>query len=319
MAAPTALTLLDLAKRTHNNKISDVAEVLDKKIPLFRRLPFMQATDMNSHLITRRGSLPSGTWRQLNSGVAPNKSDVIQIKENIGLLEGWSEIDVVEAKMSGNIKAYRKMEDIAHVEGMSQQLETALFYQNLATNIASFNGLAHRYDEITTDLVYDADASGSDGSVTSIWIVEMGPRGLYGIYPHGSGSYGLDVDPKPAMTKEDSSGGLYDVFRTKFSFSLGLAIKDVRAVKRIANIPLTSAGLTAAIPLMRKAINRLPGIGQKAILVSPSILDLFEEDADDKTNVHYGPESPYGDTILKFKGVPMYKSEMILETEDTIS
>lgn len=319
MAAPTALTLLDLAKRTHNNEISDVAEILSRKIPLIQMLPMVQATDLNSHLITRRGSLPSGSWRRLNEGVAPNKSDVIQVTENIGLLESWSEIDAKEARMSGNVAAYREMEDKAHVEGMSQQLETALFYQTLKSNIASFDGLATRYGTITTDMVYDTDASGSSGSVTSIWVVELGPMGLFGIYPHGDKTIGLHIDKKGLQTKEDSSGGLYDVYRTKFDFTLGIGVKDTRAVKRIANVPVTEAGVTAALDYVRAAINRLPGVGKRAILVSPTTMDALEAVVDSKTNVSYSPDDPFGNTVLRFKGVNIYKSDKILETETSVS
>lgn len=318
MAAPTALTLLDLAKRTHNNMIMDVAEILTKKIPLLQMLPFVQATDTNSHLITRRGSLPSGTWRKLNSGVAPNKSDVTQVQEPIGLLEGWSEIDEREAKMSGNVNAYRQVEDMAHVEGMSQQLETALFYQTLASNIASIDGLATRFSSLDVSGETVWGAGGSTGAVASIWTMELGPQGLFGIYPHGDKQIGLHVTPFAAETK-DSSGSYYRVLRTMFSFMLGLGIKDTRAVKRIANVTCTSAGVTTALPYLRAAINRLPGVGKRIILVSPTTMDALETIVDAKTNVQYAPSDPFGNTVLKYKGVPIYKSDKLLETETALT
>ena len=319
MAAPTSLTLLDLAKRTHNNAISEVAEVLTKKIPLLQMLPFVQATDLNSHLITRRGSLPTGTWRMLNKGVAPNKSDVIQVTEPIGLLEGWSQVDCREAEMSGNVKAYRHQEDIAHVEGMSQQLETALFYQTLASNMASFDGLAKRYAAIATDMVYSPTTAGSSGSCASIWVAELGPRGLFGIYPHGDPQIGLHVDPHAKETEKDSDGGLYEVYRTKFSFLIGLAIRDTRSVKRIANVGMTEASVTAALTKLRSAINRLPGNGTQAIFVSPTTMDILEGIVDSKSNVKYAPDDPFGNTVLKYKGINIHKCDKLLETESTVS
>lgn len=319
MAAPTALTLLDLAKRTHNNMIMDVVEVLNKKIPLISMLPFMQATDTNSHVIARRGSLPTGTWRRLNKGVAPNKSDVVQVTEGIGLLESWSEIDEREARMSGDVKGYRQQEDLSHVEGMSQQLETALFYQYLYNNVASFNGLSQRYADLetTTGSVYGA--GGSSGAVASIWVLELGPQGLYGIYPHGDPQIGLHVDPKPMMVKTDSDDGLYDVLRTKFSFMIGLALKDTRAVKRIANVTETKAGVTTALPYLSKAINRMPKNGKGLIIVSQGIRDGLEEIANDKTNVQYLPNDPFGYSVMQFKGLPIYTSDQLLGTETALT
>ncbi len=318
MAAPTSLTLLDLAKRTNNNKVMDVAEVLDRKIPLIRMMPFFPSTDLNSHTVARRGSLPTGTWRQMGEYVSPNKSDVVQIKEPIGELVGWSEMDSSEYDIAPDKKAYRKMEDLAHVEGMSQQLETALFYQSLADDPASIDGLATRYSAIATDSVYDVGGD-SDGDQSSIWVCELGPHGLYGIYPKESKEVGLNVELFPKERTVNSSGAIKEVYRSKFTFRIGLAIKDTRAVKRIANIDATEAAVTTALDSVSAAINRLPGHGQRVILVSQTIRDYLEQVTDAKTNVRYLPESPFGFDLYYFKGVPIFTCEKLLATEDELS
>ena len=43
-------------------------------------------------------TLPSGTWRRFNEGVAPTKSTAVQITDSCGMLETYSEIDKALAR-----------------------------------------------------------------------------------------------------------------------------------------------------------------------------------------------------------------------------
>lgn len=318
MAAPTSMTILDLAKRTNNNKLMDIAEVLSAKIPLVKMMPFMPSTDFNHHKVARRGSLPTGTWRKMGEYVSPNKSDVVQVEEPIGELVGWSEMDSSEYDIAPDKVAYRKAEDIAHVEGMSQQLETAIFYQALADDAASIQGLSDRYSAIATDSVWSAGGS-EDGAMMSLWVVELGPQGLYGIYPRESKEIGMSVTPYPKERTTNSSNAIKEVYRTKFQFRLGLALKDTRSVKRIANVIQSEAGLIAGLDDLSAAINRLPGHGTRAIMVGQTARDYLEQVSDAKTNVRYLPESPFGYDLYSFKGVPIFTCDKLLDTEDVLS
>ncbi len=98
------------------------------------------------HRTSVQTSLPTGTWRRFNEGIAPTKSTSTQITDSCGMLETYSEIDKALADLNGNTATYRLSEDRAFLEGLTQQLAGVLFYGNTATNPERFMGFAPRYN-----------------------------------------------------------------------------------------------------------------------------------------------------------------------------
>lgn len=315
---PQMLTLLDLAKRTHMGSLIDIAEVLNRATPILMDAAWQEANGLNSHTIARRASLPEGTWRMLNQGVKPTKSDVVQIVEPIALLEDWSQVDIEEINLAPNGKLYRYQEDIAHVEGMGHQLEEAYWYENAKTNPAAITGLANRYADVSMDEVFNVGGS-SSGSMTSIWIVEHGPQATFFVYPRGNRQLGISMEDRGMSQLVNAQGEMYDVFRTKFKAYAGIAIRDTRCVKRVCNMVMTQDGLKAAIKKMREALNRLPGTGTPAIYISKGTKDLFDNYVDEKTNVVYQANDPFGRPVMTFNGITMRTCDALLETEATVS
>ena len=81
------LTLLELAKRTNNNALSAIVEVLDETNEWLEDAIWLEANQAMSHITTQRTSIPKGTWRRLNQGVAPEASSTYKMVEGIGILE----------------------------------------------------------------------------------------------------------------------------------------------------------------------------------------------------------------------------------------
>src|SRR5574343_1289690 len=147
MALLTAnrLTLLELAKRTRENQVVAIAEILSKTNSMLADAPYVQANDTTSHTTTKRHYLPAGSWRKVNQGVATESSQTTQVTEGIGMLEAYSRVDAALVDMSPNGRAFRLSEDLAFIEGMSQTLATALVYSTTTGYPEKFNGFATRY------------------------------------------------------------------------------------------------------------------------------------------------------------------------------
>ncbi|MBT5778025.1 MAG: hypothetical protein HOA58_10240 [Rhodospirillaceae bacterium] len=87
------------------------------------------------------------------------------------------------------------------------------------------------------------EASGIGRDSTSMWFVVWGERTFHMIYPQGT-SAGLQRDNKGKQTKE-SSGLVFDVYRDKFTWDVGMSVRDWRYISRIANIDVSDLNATA--------------------------------------------------------------------------
>ena len=316
-----AMTLVELAKRLNNSQIMDIAEVLDKTNEIFKDMPMVEANQPTSHVIAQRTALPSGSWRQINQGVAYESSLTKQIVEPIGMLESYSKCDEALAMMSGNPARFRWTEDKAFIEGLAQTFATAFFYGDTATVPEKFNGLSVRaaYDAAADTYVIDAGGSGSD--CTSIWVCEVGEDKVHLIYPRGSRSMGISAEDMGIQLVLESTSSL-NVFRayvTHFVLRIGLAIHDDKAVQRIASIESAGSSNIFDPDNLVKAINLLPSMGKNAVIYcNKTIRSQMDINVMDKTNVYYTIREPYGEPLLYFRGVPVRTCEAITDTETAL-
>ena len=312
------LTLIELAKRTNNSEIMDIAEVLDKTNEIFKDMPMVEANQPTSHVISQRTALPSGTWRQINAGVAYESSQTKQVVEPIGMLESFSKCDEALALLSRNPARFRWTEDKAFIEGLAQTFATAFFYGDTATVPEKFNGLSVRaaYDAAADTYVIDEGGSGSD--CTSIWVVEVGENKVHLVYPSGSRSMGIGSEDMGIQLVTDGTNP-FRAFVTHFVLRIGLAIHDDKAVQRIASIESAGSSNIFDPDNLVKAINLLPGMGQGAVIYcNKTIRSQMDINVMDKTNVYYTIREPYGEPLLYFRGVPVRTCEAILDTETAL-
>ena len=314
--------MLGLARQTGPEmNILDIAEVLDEASPIFIDAPMLRANDITSHVLSRRTSLPTPTWRKINSGIAVNRGSVNQVRENIGMLEARSEIDVKLLDISPEPGKLRSNEDHAQLEGMSQEFENTFVGGSMDSSPEEFDGLEKRYGTIDSLNVFDnGESAGSTN--TSIWLVQWGPRSVHLIYPRNSSTIGITREDLGQETITDSGATLkYNAWVTKFTLDIGLAIHDTRGVKRIANI---NADFTDAQSLNEniiiQAINQFPlnanGVVMYVNRDTQTQLDIL---AKDKTNVFYTPDGPFGRPQMFFRGTPVHRMDAITSTESVIS
>lgn len=330
-----AYTFADLAVALNaaGNGLAPTVEMLGKAHPILEDIPWKEGNLVTGHKTTMRTSLPTGTWRLLNSGAVLGKSSKAVITDTCAILEGYNQIDVDLADIGGNAKAFREDEDKAFIEGYSQQVADTLIYGNTASNPGTFLGFSPRYSSLTTAgaageasaNVINGGGSGSDNG--SIWLVGWSESTVCGIYPKGS-TAGLEIkDVSTAAPVSDGAGGYYQVYMTKFQWKCGLSIRDWRYVVRVANIDISDlAGGSPAniINLMIRALSKVKGLPGSASVqwrfyVPPAIDAWLDIQATNKSNVWLGVAEAGGMPFMTFRKVPIRVMDQLLATETTVS
>jgi hypothetical protein len=222
------------ASQNPDGSIAHVANLLAKKRPILDKIPWVEGNLPTGHLITQSNvSLPSGTWRALNAGVVATDPKTEQYTESCGILESWSKVDCALANLNGNAAAYRAMKDDLKVEGLGQQLSTAIFYESVTTNPERIHGLAPRYPGSSgyTASSYTLVGTNAGVNAQSVWLLTPELGKFYGIYPKGS-MMGLQKNDLGKQVVTDSNGASFLAFMTQLVWNCGIAVEDFRYLVR---------------------------------------------------------------------------------------
>jgi hypothetical protein len=316
------LTLVDLAKRTKDNAILAIAEVLNKVNAVLDDAPWVNANGETQHITSKRLSLPSGSWRKINSGVALEKATTTQVVETIGMLESFSQVDSALIEIAPDPAAFRLSEDLAFVEGMSQTLAYQIFYGSTVGAPEKFDGFATRYAHLTTmgvSSVHNVHNYGGTGStLNSLWIVQWGVDKAHMVYPRNA-ARNVGITPKDdgELTVYDASGNPYKVYQTHFKIFAGMVVRDDRCVQRVCNVPATAVNLSDKLV---DALRQMAQNGAGAVIYGNStVLGCLDKEAKDKTNVFYGPADAFGRPTMFFRGVPVKQADSLITTESALT
>lgn len=261
--------IVDWARRADpDGAIAVIAELLSQCNEVMKDMIWQEGNLPTGHKTTVRVGLPQGVWRAANQGVPSSKTLTAQFQDSIGELVDYSIVDKSIADLNGNVAKFRYSEDMGHIEGLSQQVASALFYSNEATNPTQFTGFAPRYNTVSTTTAKNAinviDAGGTDSaSNLSIWLVGWGDHTTFGIFPKGSQAGLVYKDLGDVVPAYDSNGNRFEAYTSMFQWKVGLCVRDWRYNVRIANVDTTSTGLQGTSPpdlfaLMSRAVVRLP-------------------------------------------------------------
>ena len=248
MATGAWPTLIDVASRSDaNGNIPYVAEMLSQENNMYQDLPFVEANERTGHVFVYRTSIPTGSWRQYNQGVAQSKSTTAKSRVGAGMLADYSIVDRSLARHTGDAEKFRRSEDVAFLEGMGQTIQQSVIYGNVASNPASFQGLSTFYNTVNTATAQNAanvlDGGGVGSSNCSLWMLGWSPRTIFGIFPAGT-TAGLIFENKgDTRAAYDNLGNPYEAYTGYFEQQMGIVPMDWRYGARIANIDVTSAGL----------------------------------------------------------------------------
>lgn len=329
-SASTHPTLIDLVKRQDpDGKIATISEILHETNPILDDMVWVEGNLPTGHRTTIRSGIPAPTWRKLYGGVQPTKSTTVQVTDNCGMLEAYAEIDKALADLNGNTSEFRLSEDIAHIEGMNQEVADTIFYGNEGTEPEAFTGLAPRFNSTTADNGDNVILGGGVGSDNaSIWLIVWGPNTVHGIIPKGSVG-GLQHKDLGEVTIEnvDGSNGRMQAYRSHYRWDCGLTVRDWRYVVRIANIDksaLTVDGSSGAKlnDLMFQAIERLPNqnMGRAVFYMNQTLMTKWRQQSSYGVKDSVLTVENLGGTVrMSFSGIPVKKTDALAGDETLVS
>jgi hypothetical protein len=279
----------------------------------------------STHLHTVRTGLPSVTWGRLYQGTPNSKGRTAQVEDTTGFVEGLSTIDKRLLDLSTNEGAVRLSEARAYLESMSQEVASKIFYGDTASDPEEFMGLAPRFNDLSAangNQIIDAGGTGSDN--TSIWFVTWGDNQCNLLYPKGTQA-GIQREDHGEQRVTDSNGNAYYAKEEKFTWHVGMAVKDWRYVSRIANIDVSDIkdGSVALYDFMRKAYyqlqNRRVAGGKIAIYCNRDVLEALDalgtnSGASDNF-VRLKPMEIEGKEVLTYRGIPIRETDALLNSE----
>lgn len=337
MSALTATrgTLLDLANRSDpSGKISKMVEILNQTNEILDDMSWVEGNLPTGHKTTVRTGLPSATWRALYKGVQPSKSTSIQVTDTTGMLEAYAEVDKKLADLNGNSAEWRMSEERAFYEAMNQEMASTIFYGNEKTNYLKFTGLAPRYNSTSAENavnIVDGGAASGQTDCASIWLVVWGENTCHGIVPKGSQA-GLQMEDKGQVTLTDTDGGLFEGYRSHYSWDAGLTVRDWRYVVRIANIDRSAlsetwtSGAFSAGPdlssLMVEALEIIPNLsmGRPVFYMDRKIRTKLRKQMTAKSqNSTLTVENIAGKLVTSFDGIPVRRVDALAGDEGRVA
>jgi hypothetical protein len=328
-----ALTFADLKNMYDdtNKRVANVIEVLKRTDEVYEDIPFLEANMVDGHKVIVRTGLPTGTYRRFNQGVTNTKATNAPITFPLSMLHANSAIDVDLANLGGDPNGARWNQSMGHLIGLGKQGIDTLFYAdpvvNASTDDVKYPGLSYYYkanSSSTGENVISALGSGSDNS--SIWIVAWGENAVYGVYPKGSQA-GLQHRDLKEDWAEDVSGNRFRAYMDEYKWHMGLVIADWRCAVRICNIDVSDLGTAsnrqALVELIIQGLNKIPSEHQNSarIYMNGTVRTALQLGIRDDVQSGGGLsfDNAAGKRIMLFDGVPVRRTDAILNTEATIS
>jgi len=327
----TYVDLIDIYKQQDGHgQFVPVIEMLMEMNPMLDDAIAVECNKGTTHLHTVRSGLPDVTWGKLYQGIPNGKGKTSQVEDTTGFVEGLSTIDKRLLDLSTNEGAVRLSEAQAYLESMSQEVATKLIYGNSASDPEEFMGLAPRFNDTTAangNQIILAGGAGADN--TSIWFVTWGDNQCNLLYPKGTQA-GVQREDMGKQRVTDGSGNAYYAMEEKFTWHVGLAVKDWRYVCRIANIDvsLMAAGSVALYDFMRKAYyklqNRRVAGGNMAIYCNRDVLEALDALAsnagtsDSFVRLKTGTDIE-GNEVTTYRGIPIRETDAIINTEALVA
>ncbi|OYW44954.1 MAG: hypothetical protein B7Z36_05985 [Novosphingobium sp. 12-63-9] len=335
--ANTFVDLIDIARQREGDSIAAVIELLHAHNPILQDALAVECNSGNEHIHTIRTGLPSVSWGRLYKGTAQSKSTTQQVTDTTGFLEALSTIDkrLLDLYPANENRAQVRLnEAMAFMEAMNQEMATGMFYHDTATTPEKFKGLAARYSTSSGGGAGNqvVKAGGASTDNTSIWFVTWGERFTHLLYPKGSAA-GIKRQDMGRQRVLDADSNPYYVEEEKFTWHMGVAVKDWRYNARIANIDLSdlAAGNVDIYKFMRQAYYKLKSRQMKrmgsdgtagarqVIYCNRDILEAL--DAESTNNLgsdnftRLRPMEIEGEEVLTYRGIPIRETEAILNTE----
>ena len=327
-------TLLDIATATApDGTIAIVAEILTAVNEILDDMVWVEGNLVTGNRSHVRTGLPAPTWRKMYGGVHATKGTVVAVTDNTGMLEAFGEVDAKAVDMASNKEAFRLLEDKAHIQGMSEEIATTIFYGNEDTQPETFTGLSPRFNTTTAEngdnIILGGSLSGQTDNA-SIWLIVWADDLTHGITPKGMPT-GLQMEDLGKVLLQDASDGSNTgrmmAYVSHYTWDAGLTMRDWRYVVRVPNIdkslltPDASSG--ADLPdLLFQAMNRIPnmGRGKAAFYMSRDMLTFLRRQLAAATSMStLTIDNVGGKMVTSFQGVPIKRVDALAADEARIT
>jgi hypothetical protein len=332
------LSMADIYKRTNPDKsAAQIMETMNTTAQdVFTDFVMQECNDGSKHIYTARTGLGTVGWGALYEGIVQSKSKTQQVTETTGFAETLCSVDTRVLELAGpNEAAVRAQESEADIEAMAQEIVSAMFYHNTATNPRLPKGLGPRFgvkaNSGAGNQIIDAGGTGSDNM--SIWMVTWGGSGLRGLYPKGTKA-GITQEDKGEQRVLDDAGNPYYVKEELVRTHLGFGLGDYRRCVRIANIDASdlAAGTVDLYNFMRKGFYRLHGVRNQNVKVTKDTdpgrtviyanrdgleaLDALATNNGSSDNfARLKPMEVEGKEVLAYRGLPIRETSALLNSE----
>lgn len=333
--ATTHPTLLDVSKLIGpDGGIMQIGEVLNQTNEILHDMVWLPGNLTTGHRGLVRTGIPAPTWMLLNAGIPPSKAETVAIEDDCALLGNYNEVAKELADLYPSPAQYRMQEAQATIEGFGQEVAQNVFYGNEAADAKKFTGFTPRFNTLSASVPSSRNvisAGGSGSTNTSLWLIGWGPLTAHGIYPKNSKA-GLDHQDLGEATSENFGGqGLrMQIYRSYFSWKVGLHVRDWRYAVRIANIDVTALTKDAATgpdlyDLMAQALAKVPSRhgARFAWYGNQTIISFLGRQARFAKNVQLSmsemKDAAGMTTGHSVGGIPVRRVDQLLNTEATVS
>lgn len=332
------VTLADVAK-SQNKKIGNVAEVLIEENPMLMDIPYFEMNEGTIHKEDIRSALPAVYYRKANQAIPASKSTIEERTFQAAHFESKSQIDAAVAARGGTDRiAYNRWNQAqGHIQAHAIEHASLTIYGSPVTANRETPGFFDIFTTLaTTEPTYNqiVDGGGTGSDNTSILLVNWGERSVFGIYPKGTQMGLKRTDRSPGNTQVqinalDSNGdaGNFYGYEEQFEIDHGLVVKDYRQAARLANLDISDlqSGSSAAdlIDLMITLVYKIhnPQNGKGVMYVNRTIETFLHKQS--LTKVGAGGGLTYdnfeGKKILMFLGIPIRRSDALLNTESQVT
>ena len=310
-----AMNIVEAQKREGYKSAAALLANLVKKNDFLNVAPWYPSSDGAFHKWLEASRLGKGGFTKANEAVPSISSGTDQKVEPISFYQADSTVDDVVLKTAKSKEKARDSEDVANLEGFTQDWLYQLLYGN--NEVEGFKGLAARRANLDSAYTFGAGGTGSD--LTSLWLFEFGERGFNLRYPDGTQPGIIGEDRGRHKVPVPVGTGLMWAWIRHFEIAAGMEIINQKAMLRMANIE--SGGDTLDTKTFIKMKNQLPNVGRDAVgFCNRTAHALIENAAYEKSNAKYSIQDIEGfGPVTRVVGIPILFWEGILDTESAIT
>lgn len=221
-----------------NGDAAQVVNVLELSCPVVKSSTVMQGNMTNGNQTVLQATKGSASKRTYNTGVAKSKKTDIPVVDLCSMYEANVEVDLRLLEKYPNQAGYMTGQENAAIAAMTEGFETDFFYGDQKKDMLGFDGLATRYNKLSTTKTekgYQIIDGGGSTNLTSLYLVGWGSGAANLFYPQGSQA-GIDRIVKPQERVTDANGNPFYAYCSNVNWQVGLAIENYRMCGRIANI-----------------------------------------------------------------------------------